>query len=249
MNDCQQRESLFSVLKQVLKTRGFTYSSIAQALGVTELTVKRLFKDRDCKMSRLLEICEIAGLSLSDLVTMQERISSSAQYLPAAAEQALATSPRTFVFLLLLVSWVDLKRIGAECQLSEQQIYLLLRELEKIGIIELLSENKIKYLVNLPIRWRLDGPLGDQIKSAKMKYISHCIEHDSDPEYEYSAASRLMSETSVAQIQESMRQLKRDFDYLATQDQMFYPSKDLLLTKMVFAVGPFPILEIFPMDK
>ncbi|MGB1237609.1 MAG: hypothetical protein ACPG4U_05320 [Pseudomonadales bacterium] len=43
-----------------------------------------------------------------------------------------------------------------------------------------------------------------------------------------------------------LRQLKRDFDYLATQDQMYYPAKDLQLTKLVTAVGPFPILELFP---
>ena len=247
MNDGQQRENVFSVLKQVLRTRGVTYADLAQALAISELTIKRLFKDKDCKMSRLLEICDVAGISLHDLLNLQERMSQSAAYLPLETETQLAENPRVFVFLLLLVSWVDTQRIASECQLSEQQIYLLLRELEKLGIVELQTDNKIKYLVSLPIRWRLDGPLGEQIKRANMNYISHSIANDKDPNYEFAAASRLMSETSAAQVQESLRQLKRDYEYLATQDQMFYPSKDLQLTKLVFAMGPFPILQIFPM--
>jgi len=246
MKDDQQRENLFSVLKQVIKTRGYNYADIAAALHTSEITIKRLFKEKDCKMSRLIEICEIIGISLSDLLSLQERMSLSAQYIPLQTERELAKQPKLFVFLLLLVSWVDLDRIAQECQMSEQDIYLLLRELEKLGILELQPNNKIKYLQSLPIRWRLNGPLSDYIKQANMKYISHCIDKEASAKYEFSAASRLMSETSAAKIQESLRQVKSDFDYLATQDQMFYPAKDLQLSKLVFAMGPFPILKVFP---
>ena len=54
-----------------------------------------------------------------------------------------------------------------------------------------------------------------------------------------------MTVESAAQIQEALAQVKRDFDYLATQDQMFHPSEQLVHTKLVYAMGPFPILEIF----
>lgn len=246
MKDDQQRENLFSVLKQVLKNRGFNYADIALALNTSEITIKRLFKEKDCKMSRLIEICDIIGISLSDLLSLQERMSQSAQYLPRETERELAKQPKLFIFLLLLVSWVDLKRIAQECQLTENEIYLLLRQLEKLGIIELQPNNKIKYIESLPIRWRLNGPLSEHIKQANMKYISHCIDKEAQPNYEFSAASRLMTESSAAKIQESLRQVKRDFEYLATQDQMFYPAKDLQLSKLVVAMGPFPILKIFP---
>ena len=245
MNDDQQRDNLFSVLKQILKTRGYTYAKLAAAMHCSELTVKRLFKDRDCKMSRLQEICAIVGMSLADLVDMQERISSSAQYLPRATEQALADDPKIFVFLLLLVSWLDTERIAIECKLSDAQIYQQLRTLEKLGVIELQTDNKVKYLVSLPIRWRLDGPLNGLIKQANMRYICHCIDQAANPDYSFSSASRLMSIESATQIQESLGQVKRDFDYLATQDQMFHPSEQLVHTKLVYAMGPFPILDIF----
>ena len=176
MKDEQQRDNLFGVLKQVLKTRGYTYAKLAGVMHCSELTVKRLFKEKDCKMSRLQEICAIVGMSLADLVDMQERMSSSAQYLPQATEQALADDPQIFVFLLLLVSWIDTKRIAIECKLSDAHIYQQLRALEKLGVIELQPDNKVKYRVSLPIRWRLDGPLNGLIKQANMRYICHCID-------------------------------------------------------------------------
>jgi len=248
MKDEQQRDSLFGVLKQVVKTRGYTYAKLASAMNCSELTLKRLFKDKDCKMSRLQEICAIVGMSLADLVDMQERMSSSAQYLPRSTEQAMADDPKIFVFLLLLVSWLDIKRIAIECNLTESQIYQQLRALEKLGVIELQADNKVKYLVSLPIRWRLDGPLNGLIKQANMRYICHCIDEAANANYAFSSASRLMSAESAAQIQESLGQLKRDFDYLATQDQMFHPSDQLIHTKLVYAMGPFPILDIFRPD-
>lgn len=249
MKDDQQRDSLFGVLKQVLKTRGYTYAKLATVMNCSELTVKRLFKEKDCKMSRLQEICAIVGMSLADLVDMQARMSSSAQYLSRDIEQALADDPKIFVFLLLLVSWLDTKRIAIECKLTQAQIYQQLRTLEKLGVIELQTDNKVKYLVSLPIRWRLEGPLNGLIKQANMRYICHCIDEAANVNYAFSSASRLMSVESSAQIQESLGQLKRDFDYLATQDQMFYPSEQLIHTKLVYAMGPFPILDIFNLNQ
>lgn len=249
MNDAHVRTSLFAVLKQVLKTRGFTYARLAQELDVTELTIKRLFKDNDCKMSRMMEICDIVGMSLNDLLDMQSRLRDAAQFLPPETEQALADNPAAFVFLVLLVSWIDTDTIAKECRLTEHEIYLNLRELEKLSILEIQADNNIKYKVSLPIRWRLDGPLSGLIKQANMRYVAHCVDNNSDSRYEFATASRLMSEASAAQLQDSLRKLRRDFDYLATQDQMYYPVKDLQLTKFVHAMGPFPVLEIFPPNQ
>jgi len=245
MKDEQQRDSLFGVLKQVVKTRGYTYAKLAKAMNCSELTVKRLFKEKDCKMSRLQEICAIVGMSLTDLVGMQDRMGSNAQFLPTDIESALADEPKLFMFLLLLVSWLDTARIAKECDLSDTQIYQQLRALEELGIIELQIDNQVKYLVSLPIRWRLDGPLSGHIKQINQRYIGHCIDKTSNSEYAFSSASRLMSIESITQIQESLGQLKRDFDYLATQDQMYHPSDQLILTKLVYAMGPFSILDVF----
>ena len=51
----------------------------------------------------------------------------------------------------------------------------------------------------------------------------------------------------MAQIQEQLVQLQKDFDYLATQDQMFFGHEDLQLYKMVYGLAPFPVIKLFPL--
>lgn len=247
MNDEQHREQLFATLRQALKSHGYTYSKLGEALGVSELTVKRLFRDKDCKMSRLIEICSVIGLSFSDLVSMQERIHSSAQYLPVKVEEEIAKQPDLFACLILLISHISPQKIAQEYGLSDSQLYRYLRELEKLDVLEVLENNQIRFSVSLPIRLRFNGPLGEQIKQANKNFISHCITNNSDPEYTFFAGSRLMRPSSIAQLQEQFAQLQKDYDYLATQDQMFFGSEDLQLYKAVYGLGPFPVMKIFPL--
>jgi len=131
--------------------------------------------------------------------------------------------------------------------LSDSQLYRYLRELEKLDVLELLEENDIRFSVPLPIRLRFHGPLGDQIKQANKNFISYCISNNNDPEYTFSAGSRLMRPSSIAQLQEQFTQLQKDFDYLATQDQMFFDNEELRLYKIVYGLGPFPVMKLFPL--
>lgn len=247
MNDDQHREQLFATLRQALKSHGYTYSKLGDALGVSELTIKRLFRDKDCKMSRLIEICSVIGLSLSDLAAMQERMHTSAQYLPIEIEEEIAKQPDLFAFLVLLISHISPKKIAQEYGLDDSQLYRYLRELEKLEVLEIIENNDIRFSVSLPIRLRFHGPLGDQIKQANKNFISHCISNNSDPEYTFSAGSRLMRPSSIAQLQEQFAQLQKDFEYLATQDQMFFSNEDLQLYKVVYGLGPFPVMKLFPL--
>ena len=249
MNDEQHREHLFATLRQALKSQGYTYAKLGEALDVSELTIKRLFRDKDCKMSRLIEICSVIGMSFSDLVAMQERMQSSAQYLPIEIEKEIAKHPDLFAFLVLLISHISPQKIAEEYGLTDSQLYSYLRELEKLDVLEILTNNDIRFSVSLPIRLRFHGPLSDHIKKANKNFISHCISNDSDPEYCFSAGSRLMRPSSIAQLQEQFAQLQKDFDYLATQDQMFFGNENLQLYKIVYGLGPFPVMKLFPLSN
>jgi DNA-binding Xre family transcriptional regulator len=59
------RGDTFKILQGVLKARGMTYADLASRMEISEPTVKRIFAGHDCKLSRLLEICEIRKRRLS----------------------------------------------------------------------------------------------------------------------------------------------------------------------------------------
>jgi transcriptional regulator with XRE-family HTH domain len=44
---------IFEALKRTLKAKGVTYRELAERMGVSEPTVKRIFHERNCKLDRL----------------------------------------------------------------------------------------------------------------------------------------------------------------------------------------------------
>lgn len=249
MTEAQHLSQLFTALRQALKAHGYTYRKLADELNVSELTIKRLFRDQDCKMSRLIEICSVLGFSLSDLIAIQERLPSSAQYLDVAVEKEIAEQSDLFAFLVLLISHVSPQDIAREYQLSESELYQYLRALEKLEVLEILEGNSIRFTVPLPIRLRFGGALGKQIKQANLGFLGHCIDNYQDPEYTFSTGSRMMRASSIAQLQTQVEELQHNYDYLAAQDQMFYQKDELRLYKLVCGIGPFPVMKLFPLDS
>ncbi len=245
MDEKQHREQLFYVLRQALKAQGYTYARLAEALNVSELTVKRLFRDKDCKMSRLIEICAVIGLSVSDLVVMQERRQSDPYVLSPQAEAEIAKDPNLFALFVLLISQVNPVDIAEKYQFSDSQLYSYLRVFEQLEILDILENNQVRFRIPLPVRIRFDGPLGESLKKINQQFIGLCVEQSGRAEYTFSTSSRLMRPASIRQIQEQLEQLQRDVDYLATQDQLFYQHEELKLYKVVYGLGPFPVLDFF----
>ena len=66
MDEQRQRTGLFSTLKQVLKSQGLRYRDLAELMDTSEPTIKRLFKEQDCKLSRLMDICKAIGVNFTD---------------------------------------------------------------------------------------------------------------------------------------------------------------------------------------
>ena len=63
-----QTAAIVSALKNALKEQGITYQQVAEALDLSEASVKRLFSERQFSLQRLDQICSLLGLEISDLV-------------------------------------------------------------------------------------------------------------------------------------------------------------------------------------
>ena len=250
MNDQQERERLFTLLRQALKAKKLTYADLATWLGISELSVKRLFRDKDCKMSRILEICALLNMTLADLFEMNARTIRQPQYLSEAIEAALAADPDLFTLFIFLVSQLELPLIQRLSDLDQPQFYLALRKLEQLGLIELVQPSlHFRFLVPLPIRWRLQGPLGKILRKVNQNYLGYCFDRADHPDHLFNSTSRLMSADSAQKIQAQLLAIRREFDSLSTQDQMFFQEQELGLCKIVMAMGPFPVQDMLPFKK
>ena len=67
-----ETQALVQTLKKTLKANGLTYRRVAEGLGLSEASVKRLFSEESFSLRRLDQVCGLMGLEISDLVRQME---------------------------------------------------------------------------------------------------------------------------------------------------------------------------------
>jgi DNA-binding Xre family transcriptional regulator len=249
MSEQRYRGSLFHTLKQILKAQGIRYCDLAELMQVSEPTIKRLFQEEDCKLSRLIELCDVLGIKLNDLIELASKTPAEPSQLPLETEQALAADPSLTSFFMLLISELSPEAIAKESNLTEADVYLYLRELEKLELIRLGRNDSFHFTVNRPIRWRVDGPLHDLLVSINQQFIKEalCSHHTTDSPF-YST-SRLFSEHSIKQLHEEIDRIYQRFQQQAALDQIYYPTDQLKPYKMVATLTPFNLSKYFSVDR
>ncbi len=157
-------------LKKVLKAKGISYKELAKKLDLSEPSIKRIFSEEDFSLSRLEKICEAIGMNFFEL--MQAALSSTAinrQELSVEQEEFLCRSSDNFTFFHLLLQGETVQSICKKHAITDVKKTKILLELEKAGLLELHTENKVKLLVSRSIRWIPDGPLkrknGDRLRN------------------------------------------------------------------------------------
>ncbi|WP_409526100.1 helix-turn-helix domain-containing protein [Nitrincola sp. MINF-07-Sa-05] len=245
MSEQRHRSSVFSALKQVLKAQGIRYRDLAKLLNTSEPTIKRLFQEQDCRLSRLIEICDVIGIHFSDLVELAEKTSVEPTTLALETERELASDPGLTAFFMLLVSEFNLEAIADQNGLEPTDIYLYLRELEKLDLIRLGANDSVHFRVKRPIRWRLDGPLHQTLVKVNQNFVKEALTRHNGEDCLFYSSSRLVSERSVSRLMEEVHSLYQSFQQQANLDQMFYRTEDLKPFKMVSTIAPFDLSAYF----
>ena len=238
---------IFDVLRNALKAKKKTYKDLAAHLVVSELTIKRMFKEQDCKISRLVAICQFLQINLDELLVFSGRYSDHPKYLSEDVEQALATDRTAFGVMLLIISSLTTDDILRVTQLNNTELYKILRKLEKLGIIQLQANNQFIISTPLPIAWRRHGALASALKRINLNYLAYCFDNHQAPEHHYYSTSRLMSSDSSAAIKQQLDEVYRLYQQLATQDQLFHHSSQLTPYKLQIAHSLLPVDKLFLM--
>lgn len=150
---------LIATIKRQLKIKGFTYRDVAQALAISEPSVKRLFSGERLTVHRLSQVAELLGFSLAEL--LQETAASRLQLHTLSEEQEaqlVSRQPLLLVAVCALNQWTMADMLAAyRLGRADCLKYLLL--LENMGLIELMPGDRIRLLVTRDFDWLPDGPI------------------------------------------------------------------------------------------
>jgi transcriptional regulator with XRE-family HTH domain len=209
---------LLAELKRVLKGRNIRYRDIAEQLRVSETTIKRNLAGRGLSLSTLEAVCGIADIRLIDLAEMAARRSSAkARALTPEQEQGLADNLFTaFIFLLLRYDWSS-EEIQKEFNLSEPDLILHLRRLEKMRLLDLFPGNRVRVLTVRYPEWLFGGPLRRAMDASIRVHFENMDFHDPHAVWELETVK--LSSGSIAQLRTMITALAHRMRDLAAEDR------------------------------
>ena len=212
----KQTSELIATLKKTLRAHGMTYRDVAEGLGISVASVKRVFAEQTFTLSRLEEVCGLLDITIHDLSRMAQSAGESSRYLSVAQEKALAGDPKLFMyFYLLLGSW-KAEQIGARFGVESTLATRLLAHLDRLKLVELLPGDNVRLLTPRNILWRRNGP-GRRAyeEQAKAEFLNSSF---AGPGKRLLFGTGELSETSAALLMRKMEQLKSDFEELVEVD-------------------------------
>lgn len=150
---------ILEALRARLRAAGITYKLLAERIGVSESSVKRMFGQKDMALSRLAEICQATGIPLEDLLrgALDTRPRLDALSLPQ--ERSLVANPRLLLMAICCLGHWNVDQVIETYQLGEAECITLLAELDRLGLIELKPLNRYQLRVSNAFRWLPDGPV------------------------------------------------------------------------------------------
>jgi transcriptional regulator with XRE-family HTH domain len=160
-----QASAVVDVLKRELKARGVTYAQVAQRIGMSEPSIKRMFSQRNFTLARLDEICTAAGIEFTELTREFNREQHLLTQLTEEQEREIVDDPKLFLVAMSVLNLMSFEDIVNEYTLAPAEVVGLLARLDRIGVIELLPNNRFRLKVARTFAWIPNGPIQTAFKN------------------------------------------------------------------------------------
>ena len=226
---------LFDALKVHLRARGITYKDVAVALEVSEATVKRVFSERDCTLSRLDQICALAQVDLQEISRGASSQARLIHQLRAEQEQEIVENLPLLIVAVCTMQSLRLEEIVATYRISEAECIALLVHLDRIGFLELLPNNRYRPLVSKTFKWLPDGPIMRWAKAHAADYFDYVF---SGPGETLRVINVRLSENSRQALLARLEQLALEYAEQHNEDA-WLPMKERHPLSLCLAARPW----------
>lgn len=232
-----QTQAIIDCLKSELKAQSKTYAQVSTALGLSEASVKRLFSTGNFSLPRLDTLCELLGLSVAELVAKTQANQALSQ-LSIEQEQQLVDEPRLLLVAVCALNHWQFQEIISTYSLSGAECIQLLAKLDRLRLIELLPNNRIKLLVERGFRWRADGPIQSYFRrQIQQDYFSAGFNGAGELMLFQNA---MLSTSANAIMQRKLESLAREFNQLAEEDKKL-PLDQRFGSSLMLAIRPWEV--------
>ncbi len=154
-----ERLAIVRELKRALKERGLTYEHVAVVLRLSLPSVKRLFARGDLSLARVDTVCELAGISLREILERAEEHAIPASQLTLTQEREIVADTRLLFVTWLVLNRIPFEQITRDYRLTDAEVLGCFIKLDRLKVIELQPFNRAHLLVSRYFSWRPGGPV------------------------------------------------------------------------------------------
>ena len=235
-----QSGQIILTLKKTLKAKDFKYKDVAKHLCISESSIKRQFTQGDISLNRLEKICDLLNMEISDLLELVHLESIQIEQLTIIQERKIVSNTKLMILTVCVLNNLSFDKIFEIYNFEKPELIKLLLQLEKLNLIILKPDNKIKTLISRTFQWHKNGPI--------QTYFENHI-HDDFFDCKFTQAGEIrvvingmLSKSSNQIIQKKIQQLSQNFSDLAYKDQNISFNRRYGST-MVIAIRPWELAE------
>jgi transcriptional regulator with XRE-family HTH domain len=223
-------------LKRQLKAQDITYADLAQRIGVSEASVKRMFSLKNFTLHRLDQILTAIGIDFQDLAQVARERQQLISSLTFEQEEEIIGDTRLFIVAVSALNMRPFEQIIGMYDISEAEAVKYLLRLDRIGFLQLLPNNRVKLLVSRTFAWIPNGPIQ---KYFREKAYGDYLDSRFDGEMEMMRVVNVMlSKQSTAALLEGLKQLADDFSQ-QHQDDARLPQDERFPISLMLAARPW----------
>ena len=158
-----QSIALIQQLKKAVKQSGRSYTDLAKSLDCSVSNVKRMFSLEKMTIERFDEICQIIGIDMAEIVLQMRGKEVIPKVLSKTQELAILNDRSLFVYFYLLTRDWSPKLIAERFNVKTEIHNKVLVSLEKLGILDYLPNEKVRFRIDKRIQWKAGTPIFDSL--------------------------------------------------------------------------------------
>lgn len=211
-----QTAALIDTLKQALKSHRLTYAEVARKLDMSEANVKRMFASKRFTLERLEDVCRLMQMELTDLFQLYEESRQRISQLTEEQEQELVRNEKLLLVAVSVRNRLTFDDIIKNYQIKETECVRALAKLDKLKIIDLLPNNRIKLRIDEDFRWLANGPIERFFeKQIQSQFLKSGFKGELENRL---FLFGLLSDSSTQVLINKMQALAKEFTELQRQD-------------------------------
>ncbi len=231
-----QASKIVAALKKTMKASGITYLKLAKELNLSESAIKRSFAEESFSLDKLEKISEILGITFIELAKMADNSHDDRKKtLSLEQEEALSFDLDLFkIFYLILRQW-KIDEIESQFKIPKVNLEKSLLALDKLKLIELHSERRIKLLVNRNVKWIKNGPIYKIFEhEMKNKFLNRDFVKNNE---KFVFLSGNLSESSQNTLKQRVKSFEKEIENLIAMDVVLEKTQTESMV-IVLAMGP-----------